>query len=83
MDVYDIKRRYGKDIRLWGGLGTQQVLPFGTPDEIRNETRRLISDLGAGGGYILAPAKPLMQEVPTENALAVIEEFTHQPIREI
>ena len=32
--------------------------------------------LGKGGGYILAPAKPLMEDVPTENAIAVIEEFT-------
>jgi uroporphyrinogen decarboxylase len=78
MDVYEIKRRYGKNIRLWGGLGTQQVLPFGTPDDVRNEIHRLIAEMGAGGGYILAAAKPLMQEVPTENAIAVIEEFTQQ-----
>ena len=78
MDVYEIKKRYGRDLRLWGGLGTQQVLPFGTAGDVRNEIRRLISEMGRGGGYILAPAKPLMQEVPTENAVAVIEEFTRQ-----
>lgn len=78
MDVYEIKKRYGRNLRLWGGLGTQQVLPFGTPEDIRKEIHRLISEMGRGGGYILAPAKPLMQEVPTENAVAVIEEFTKQ-----
>ncbi|MBI5117060.1 hypothetical protein HZA56_11355 [Candidatus Poribacteria bacterium] len=78
MDIYEIKRRYGKNLRLWGGLGTQQVLPFGTPERIRKEIRRLISEMGKGGGYILAPAKPLMKEVPTENAVAVIEEFSQQ-----
>jgi uroporphyrinogen decarboxylase len=78
MDIYEIKRRYGKDIRLWGGLGTQQVLPFGTPEDVRNEIHRLITEMGAGGGYILAAAKPLMKEVPTENAIAVIEEFSRQ-----
>jgi len=78
MDVYEIKKRYGKNLRLWGGLGTQQVLPFGTTDDVRHEIRRLISEMGSGGGYILAPAKPLMQEVPTENAIAAIEEFSQR-----
>ncbi|RJP73516.1 MAG: hypothetical protein C4532_04180 [Candidatus Abyssobacteria bacterium SURF_17] len=78
MDVYEIKRRFGKNLRLWGGLGTQQVLPFGTADEVRTEIRRLIKEMGRGGGYILAPAKPLLPEVPTENAVAVIEEFAQR-----
>jgi uroporphyrinogen decarboxylase len=76
MDVYEIKRRYGKDLRLWGGLGMQQTLAFGSPQDVRSEIRRLIAELGSGGGYILAPAKPLMEDVPTENAVAVIEEFS-------
>jgi uroporphyrinogen decarboxylase len=75
MDVYEIKRKYGKDLRLWGGLGTQHVLPFGSPQEVRDEIRHLIEELGGGGGYILAPAKPLMEDIPTANAVAVIEEF--------
>jgi uroporphyrinogen decarboxylase len=75
MDVYEIKRKYGKNLRLWGGLGTQQVLPFGSPEDVRGEIRRLMKELGRDGGYILAPAKPLMEDIPTENAVAVIEEF--------
>ena len=76
MDVYAIKRRFGRELRLWGGLGTQQMIPFGTPQAIRAEVQRLRDELGAGGGYILAPAKPLLPEVPTENAAAVVEAFT-------
>jgi len=79
MDVYEIKRRYGRDLRLWGGLGTQRLLPFGTTDEIRAEVERLRRLLGRGGGYILAPAKPLLPEVPTGNAVAAIEAFTQPP----
>ena len=75
MDVYEIKRCYGKHLRLWGGLGTQRLLPFGTPAEIRAEVGRLRRELGRGGGYILAPAKDLMPEVPTQNAVAVVEAF--------
>jgi uroporphyrinogen decarboxylase len=76
MDVYALKRRFGRELRLWGGLGTQRLIPFGTPAEIRAEVARLRSELGREGGYILAPAKPLMEEVPTENAAAVLEAFT-------
>jgi uroporphyrinogen decarboxylase len=78
MNVYEIKRKFGKNLRLWGGLGTQQLLPFGTPQEVRAEIRRLISEMGKGSGYILAAAKPLMPEVPAENAIAVIEEFAQK-----
>ena len=37
MDIYRLKRLYGKDIRFWGGLGAQHVLPFGTAGEVRRE----------------------------------------------
>jgi uroporphyrinogen decarboxylase len=76
MDVYALKRRFGRALRLWGGLGTQRLIPFGSPAEIRAEIARLRLELGREGGYILAPAKPLMEEVPTENAAAVLEAFT-------
>jgi uroporphyrinogen decarboxylase len=80
MDVYAIKRQFGKDLRLWGGLGTQRLIPFGAPAEIRQEVARLRAELGRGGGYILAPAKPLMEEVPTQNAAAVVEAFTREDL---
>jgi hypothetical protein len=51
------------------------LIPFGTPDEIRAEIGPLRREMGSGGGYILAPAKPLMPEVPLENAVAVVEAF--------
>jgi uroporphyrinogen decarboxylase len=72
--VYEIERCYGKILTLWGGLGTQALLPFGTPEAIRTETRRLKQELGRGGGYVFTSAKPIMSEVPLENALALIEE---------
>ncbi len=74
MPVYEIKKRYGRDLRLWGGLGTQRLLPFGTPREIRAEVRRLKRKMGAGGGYVLTSSKPVMDEVPLENAVAFVEE---------
>lgn len=74
MDIYSLKGLYGKDIRFWGGLGAQHILPFGTAEEVRKETARLKQEMGRGGGYILDGAKGLGEEVPVENIVAYLEE---------
>jgi uroporphyrinogen decarboxylase len=78
MDPYELKRTFGRDLTFWGGLGSQSTIPRGTPAEIRAEVARLCREMGRGGGYLLAPAKPLQPETPTENAAAVVEAFTEQ-----
>ena len=72
MDVYSLLPRYRGRLAFHGGLSTQRVLPFGTPDDVRRETRRLL-ELGQAGGYILAPAHDVEGDVPLENMLAMIE----------
>jgi len=75
MDVYALKREYGKDLRFWGGLGSQSVLPFGKPDEVKREIRKLKREMGRGGGYVLSGAKGLdVGDVPIENVIAYYEE---------
>jgi uroporphyrinogen decarboxylase len=78
MPVYEIKRQFGKSLRMWGGFGTQSLLPFGTPGQIREEVRRLKAELGRGGGYVLTSSKPIRRDVPVENAAALIEESVAQ-----
>ncbi len=80
MNPYALKKTWGDKITFWGGLGSQSTIPFGTPDEIHQEIRNLRSEMGRGGGYILAPAKPLRPEIPTDNAVAIIEEFLDRSI---
>jgi len=72
---YDLKKQFGDRLTFWGGLGSQSTIPFGTPQEIRDEVARLCCEMGKGGGYILSPAKGLQPETPTENAAAVVESF--------
>ncbi len=79
-DIYAQKQTYGKNIRFWGGLGAQSILPFGSAEEVRAETRRLIDEMGRGGGYIFAPSKTPGVEVPVENIAAYMEEMI-QPRR--
>jgi uroporphyrinogen decarboxylase len=70
-DTAKFKREYGKDLTIWGAsCDTQRVLPYGTPAEVRAETRRRIEDLAPGGGFIFAPIHIIQGEVPPENIVA-------------
>jgi len=73
MDVYAMKRLYGDRLSFWGGISTQRLLPYGTPDEVRAEAKRMICEVGEGGGYILAPAHAIPGDAKPENVLALIE----------
>jgi uroporphyrinogen decarboxylase len=54
------------------------VLPFGAPDQVRLETRRLI-EAGRAGGYIFAPSHSVPPDVPPENLVAMMAELRAQP----
>jgi uroporphyrinogen decarboxylase len=73
MDTAALKREFGRDLCFWGGVDTQKVLPFGTPDDVRAEVRRRISDLAPGGGYVLAAVHNIQNEVPPENVVAMLD----------
>ena len=73
MDTAKLKREFGRDITFWGGVDTQRVLPLGTPQEVKEEVRRRIADLGPGGGYVLGAVHNIQAEVPVENILAMFE----------
>lgn len=75
---YELKRLYGKNLTFWGGLGSQSIIPFGAPAEIKLEVKKLCREMGKGGGYILSCAKPIQPETPIENIVAVIEAFAEQ-----
>ncbi|MDK1032080.1 MAG: uroporphyrinogen decarboxylase family protein [Planctomycetia bacterium] len=74
MDIYKLKREFGKDLTLNGGVRTQDLMPYGTPQEVREEVRRLKREMGKGGGYILEPGIILQADVPLENMVALIDE---------
>jgi len=70
----DLKSRFGNRVAFWGGINTQEILPFGTPDQVRAEVRRVIDILGEGGGYVLNSVHNIQDDVPTENLLAMFDE---------
>jgi len=70
-DTRRFKREFGSDLTIWGGsCDTQSVLPFGTPQQVREEARRRIEDLAPGGGYVFAPIHVIQAGVPPENIIA-------------
>lgn len=83
-DLDGLKKRYGKNIVLCGGIDTHHILPHGSPEEVRQEVQRVIRHLGPGGGYMVASVHTIMNDVPPENVLAMVdsvEEFGTYPIK--
>ena len=78
MDIFALKREFGKDLCLMGGISTPQTLPFGAPADVRDEVRRCLEQMAAGGKYVMAPAKPILPGVPVQNAMALIDAFVKQ-----
>ena len=73
MDIVTVKRQFGRDLCLNGGVSTQLTLPEGTAKDVRREVEACLRVLGKGGGYVLSPAKAVMTDVPLENAAALID----------
>lgn len=74
MDTRRLKETFGKDIVFWGGgMDTQHVLPFGSPQDVVDEVRRRIDDLAPGGGFVFAPVHNIQAMVPPENIVAAFD----------
>jgi uroporphyrinogen decarboxylase len=74
MDPRQIKDRFGNNLCFEGGMCVQKVLPFGTAEEVKEETRNLISILGNEGGYLCGPSHFIQTGTPVENIVAFFDE---------
>ena len=76
MEPERLKREFGKDITFWGGgINTQATLPLGTPEQVRDETKRNLDIFAPGGGYVFSPVHNIQDDVPVENFIAMWETF--------
>jgi uroporphyrinogen decarboxylase len=73
-DPVELKREYGRDLVFYGGINSQQTLPYGTAEQVRAEVRERVRVLGKGGGYICSSDHTILPGVPFENVLVMIEE---------
>ena len=69
----EIKAEFGDDLCFLGGVDSQHLMPEGTPEEISAEVKLRISEMGRGGGYVLAPSHNIGDDVSLENILAFFE----------
>jgi uroporphyrinogen decarboxylase len=72
-NLEELKRRYGTNMAFCGAIDTRTTLPHGTPEEVRQEVRRAMSALGPGGGYMVASVHTIMDDVPAQNILAMVD----------
>jgi uroporphyrinogen decarboxylase len=73
VDYKWVKSTHGDRLAFYGGLGVQSVLPFGSPQEVREHVREAIDILGAGGGLVIGPSHVIERDTPIENILAMQE----------
>ncbi|HNU76908.1 MAG: uroporphyrinogen decarboxylase family protein [Prolixibacteraceae bacterium] len=74
MDPVYLKREYGKDLVFWGGgIDTQRTLPYGKPEQVREEVLRQCDILGKDGGFVFSTVHNIQANVPLENIVAMIE----------
>lgn len=79
MSPLDLVREFGSDAVFFGGIDENHVLMNCSPQEVREETRRIIDILGKHGRYIVAPSHDyLIPEVPAENVAAMYDEAKKQ-----
>lgn len=73
MDASSLKARFGGKISFCGGVDTQELLPHGTPEQVRAKVRELRGIFPTG--LILSPShEGLQADVPPENVHALFEE---------
>lgn len=74
MEAEKLKREFGRDIVFWdGAVNPQQVLAFGTPEQIKGEARNNIEEFKKGGGFVFANVYNVQAIVKPENVVALYD----------
>jgi len=76
MDPSELKRKFGDNLAFWGAVDEQGTLPFGTPEEVRQEVQERLNIVGKNGGFIIGPSHHLQLDTPLENISAMVETVT-------
>jgi uroporphyrinogen decarboxylase len=82
-NLAELKARWGDQLTFCGAIDTHRVLPGGTPEEVRDEVRRVIEIMAPGGGYLVSSVHTIMDDVSAANILAMVdavEEFGRYPL---
>lgn len=73
MDARQLAAQYGGKLCFHGSIDTQKTLPFGTPEDVRNEVRDRVETFRPYGGFTISPSQHLMTDIPVANIVAMYE----------
>jgi hypothetical protein len=74
MDPKLLKKKYGKKIIFWGGgVDTQGVFAFGTPEQVKEQVKRQCEILNNNGGFVFNTVHNIQANVPFKNVVAMLE----------
>ncbi len=83
VDMAAIKAKYGDKLAFLGGLDTQQLLPNGSPEEVREAVKDVLRSYAPGGGYVFMPGHYVNLDVPLENVwalLSAVHDYRRYPL---
>lgn len=74
MEPVQLKKDFGDAITFWGGgVDTQEILPNGKPEDVKDNVMRNIEALAPGGGFVFSTVHNIQAEVPPENIQAMLD----------
>lgn len=68
-----LKAEFGDQLSFHGGVDIVGTLPFGTPEEVKNEVRKRVQTMSENGGYILSSSHHIQSDTPVGNVLAMYQ----------
>jgi len=77
-DIAGLKRDFGGDVCLWGGVSNHDLV-VGGPDEVRRQAQAAIASCASGGGFILGSSHSITVRTPLENIVAMLEAAGRHP----
>ena len=77
MSPQSLKERFGGRMAFWGGINSQELLPHGQPEDVRQAVRETLDVMRTDGGYVLAAVHNIQDDVPPENVWAMLDEAAH------
>lgn len=79
MDPTRLKNDYGDTLCFWGSIDIQQTMPFGSPQDVREEVLLRLRTIGRNGGLLIGPTHNLQLDTPLENFWAMINTIKETP----
>lgn len=83
MDPAEIKRQFGDRLCFWGSIDEQHTLPYGTPEDVRQEVLLRLRTIGKGGGLIIGPTHHVQLDTPMENFWAMVNTIRETAYRDL